>query len=54
MELKASDTVKNSCFQPFQAHVNHTAFTLCQLKDWGAKKQKLSRTSFKLACMRTW
>lgn len=35
MELKASDTVKNSCFHPSQAHVNHTTFTPCQLKDLG-------------------
>lgn len=33
MELKGSDTVKNSCIHPFQARVNHTTFTMCQLKD---------------------
>lgn len=40
MELKASDTVKNNCFHPFQTHVNNTTFTPCQLKDWGEKKAK--------------
>lgn len=41
MELKASDTVKNSCFHPFQEHVNHTTFTSCQLKDLEKECKKL-------------
>lgn len=44
MALKASDTVKNSCFHPFRAHVNHTTFTLCQLKDWGWGGTKMQKS----------
>lgn len=40
MELKGRDTVKNSCIHPFQAHVNHTTFTMCQLKDWAGRGGK--------------
>lgn len=48
MELKGSDTVKNSCIHPFQAHVNHTTFTMCQLKDLAGGKAKNNHALQKL------